>query len=797
MTTMTSEEEMTANTRNPARKSMMDFTQHALMLPMLSSSSEESGDSVDSSPNNKWQHPPSFYCPISQQCMHDPVVLSDGHSYERRHIERWLKHHNTSPVSGLELLQKDLFSNHALRNAIEEYFKQVFSVHRRAIRKTLKGPDSSTPSDAGEGGLWSNALLLRTIDALVQCSLLVNADLNTESVLRQIMDEAKTLLGAEAASVFLVDAEHKELYSTVNSTGGELRIPLTVGIAGHVATHGEPVVIHDAYNDERFNKAVDVKTGFRTRNIMCVPLRGKKGIVGVVQLVNKTSSGVLAGPSQAAEAPESFTGEDLHFFQVFASQAATAVANSGELEAEWPATMTDETCSTSCYDVVTKCFGRLLSKNKTASSPKKLQLAWDKSDLESRVLEAVDVVCEPLPFECVEAMKPALEILDAGFHSWQLDTLALADATGNKPLSTLAIYLFEHLGLTQHFNLEQDKLLCFFVEIERGYHDSNPYHNRAHAASVMFAMYALLEHGGLADAVTSVFKAEGEAVDNRKQLVRMACLLSAAVHDYDHLGLSNDFLIKTAHERALRYNDQHVNENHHAAAAFAVLHRMECNFLHALPASDLSWTRRLVIDLVIGTDMVNNGKILKSCVDMLDKADRDSVGTETAFAPTSTEDATLLLQMAMKCSDLGHLALDWDLHGAWVRRLESEFFAQGDKETALGMPVSFLMDRKKPGASSTQIGFFDFVVLPLFQTLIRAAPAACPVMLSIKANYGRWRDLEAAKGLGTQASGSEVVASDHQAVSTTDQPVHRKKSGRSRQRAAKFWASVRQRTPSP
>lgn len=282
-----------------------------------------------SSPINSWQHPPSFYCPISQQCMHDPVVLSDGHTYERRHIERWLKNHNTSPVTGVRLAKDDIFPNHALRNAIQEYFQQVFSVHRRAITKTISGQ-----------GVDSNAALLRTIDALMQCSLLVSADLNTESVLRQIMDEAKVLIGAEVASVFLVDAATQELYSNVNSTGGELRIPITAGIAGHVATTGELVVIRDAYTDDRFSKAMDIKTGFRTRNMICAPLKVKNGgVFGVVQLINKVGDsptaeglgadpfGVLADEQLDADAA-GFTADDVDFLRVFASQAATAIASS-------------------------------------------------------------------------------------------------------------------------------------------------------------------------------------------------------------------------------------------------------------------------------------------------------------------------------------------------------------------------------------------------------------------------------------------------------------------------------------
>merc|ERR1719183_2674732 len=107
----------------------------------------------------------------------------------------------------------------------------------------------------------------------------MNADLNAECVLRQIINEAKTLVGADAASVFLVDSAKQELYSHVNSTGAEICIPITTGIAGRVATSGEPLIINDAYADERFNRSNDLKTGFRTHSILCVPLKLKRGAV--------------------------------------------------------------------------------------------------------------------------------------------------------------------------------------------------------------------------------------------------------------------------------------------------------------------------------------------------------------------------------------------------------------------------------------------------------------------------------------------------------------------------------------
>jgi hypothetical protein len=393
-------------------------------------------------------------------------------------------------------------------------------------------------------------------------------------------------------------------------------------------------------------------------------------------------------------------------------------------------------------------------------------------------------------------------MLSEALTAWHLDTVALANATNNKPLSTLGVHLFDRLGLARHYNLDLEKFANFFAEIERGYDDANPYHNRSHAASVMHVMFTLLEHGGIGRICAATLH-EGDApFDESGRFEMMAALLAAAMHDYDHRGLTNDFLVKTSDERALLYNDQAVNEHHHVAAAFAVMQRPECNFLVNFPADEYRRLRSLIIDLVLGTDMANHGSLVKSFSEELDAS---------SSRPSSKKGCVLLLQIAMKCADLGHLALDWALHLEWVGRLEAGFFAQGDKEKQLGLPVSFLMDRENPGASKSQVGFFDFVVLPLFQALARAAPAASDVLHSVTDNYQRWRDLESSgetngdaaekRALRSQSSLTVSFAEDI-AMSTIHYgqeicTAGRKRSGRARQRAAKWWKSVRQRTPSP
>jgi len=242
-------------------------------------------------------------------------------------------------------------------------------------------------------------------------------------------------------------------------------------------------------------------------------------------------------------------------------------------------------------------------------------------------------------------------------------------------------------------------------------------------------MHALLRRGGLSRAAAAAF----EGLSSSTELGQMACLLAAAIHDYQHRGLSNDFLVKTGDARATRYNDQHVNEHHHVAAAFALLLQPKFNFLSCLSPDAFVKLRRFVIDLVLGTDMADSSRIIQSLSEALDRT------TPGQYEPATAKDATVLLQVTMKCADLGHMALDWRPHVRWVKRVEEEFFAQGDQERALGLPISFLMDRYKPGPSQTQVGFFDNVVLPLFRTFVRAAPSTQPMLMAVMVNYQGWR----------------------------------------------------------
>ena len=163
---------------------------------------------------------------------------------------------------------------------------------------------------AGLGDRARLGILLEVIKAM-------SAETDFERLLQLIMEETTRAMEADRSTLFLVDHERGELWSRIAlglKERKEIRFKSHLGIAGHVATTGEPLNIPEAYEDPRFNQEVDRQTGYRTRTILCMPVRNKAGsIVGALQVLNKRA-GV-------------FTPTDEEMLDALASQAAIALEN--------------------------------------------------------------------------------------------------------------------------------------------------------------------------------------------------------------------------------------------------------------------------------------------------------------------------------------------------------------------------------------------------------------------------------------------------------------------------------------
>ncbi len=157
--------------------------------------------------------------------------------------------------------------------------------------------------------------LLGRVSALVEVSHRVHDTLSLEVLLPRLMAIVTEALDADRSSLFLYDERTDELYSRVaqGADSNELRFPAGSGIAGAVFRGNRATIIADAYADRRFNRDIDQRTGYRTRNIICAPICQNGVPIGVTQVLNKRTGG--------------FSEDDLILLQALGSQAASALAN--------------------------------------------------------------------------------------------------------------------------------------------------------------------------------------------------------------------------------------------------------------------------------------------------------------------------------------------------------------------------------------------------------------------------------------------------------------------------------------
>jgi len=136
---------------------------------------------------------------------------------------------------------------------------------------------------------------------LVRASYALHTTLDLDLLLGKILEAAAEGVEADRGTVFLLSDDGREIWSKVLSGAErlEIRLPLGKGIAGTVAQSGETIRIDDAYEDPRFDPSWDRRSGFRTRQILCAPIRNREGaIVGVFQLLNKKEGAFTTGDEE-------------------------------------------------------------------------------------------------------------------------------------------------------------------------------------------------------------------------------------------------------------------------------------------------------------------------------------------------------------------------------------------------------------------------------------------------------------------------------------------------------------------
>ncbi|CAH3179066.1 unnamed protein product [Porites lobata] len=269
-----------------------------------------------------------------------------------------------------------------------------------------------------------------------------------DTVIMKIMNYAQTLVDADRTSLFLVDSRTNELYARIFDIGGsledsrssnlqkEIRFPKNKGVAGYVASTGETLNITDAYHDERFNREIDIQTGYTTNTLLCMPIFIRGNIIGVVQMVNK-KSGV-------------FTASDEKSFQTFAIYCGLALHHA------------------KLYDKIRR-------------SEQKHRVALEVLSYHSK--------CSDREFKGVSDMQ--LQDPFPNLESYTFDSYSLLK-NGDDMMPSLVIQMTKNLFSLQRFGI--DELRRFVLTVKKNYRDV-PYHNWTHAFAVAHSMYLVIRSG--------------------------------------------------------------------------------------------------------------------------------------------------------------------------------------------------------------------------------------------------------------------------------------------------------------
>ncbi|XP_077496874.1 uncharacterized protein LOC144107648 isoform X2 [Amblyomma americanum] len=335
-----------------------------------------------------------------------------------------------------------------------------------------------------------------------------------------------------------------------------------------------------------------------------------------------------------------------------------------------------------------------------------------------------------------------MNVLDDSYHGvserllarvdkWAFNTFALDACSGGRSMPILCVHLFHEYGFLRTFNLDAVRVWHCFSLIDAGYHSNNPYHNSVHAADVTQAMHCFL--------------LEDKIREHMTPLEAMASLIAAVTHDLDHPGVNQPFLIATSNHLAALYNNFSVLENHHWRSAVSCL-RQSGIFDH-LASSDWDEIEEQIRSLILATDITRQQEFLTRFKRYLENNVLDMADKEYRH---------FILQIALKCADLGNPCRPWDISHRWSLQVCKEFYRQGDFEKRLNIPVTPICDRERTTVAKIQADFFKFVVSPLFEIWDQFldTPLSRELLRNLWLNHVQWQKKIAAADDSTAASGS-------------------------------------------
>ena len=295
----------------------------------------------------------------------------------------------------------------------------------------------------------------------------------------------------------------------------------------------------------------------------------------------------------------------------------------------------------------------------------------------------------------------------AVLHSWNFNVFEMEPPQ----LREAVIAMFDEAGIFREGLCEVGTAENFLLQVQDHY-NPNPYHNFQHAVDVTHTLFRFLS---LTASSTQLEPHE-----------TFAMLVGAISHDLEHPGVNNAYLEKVKDPLATTYNDKSILENRHIACLYSLLaENPEANVFSNVSEKVWKEMRRIIISVILHTDMSQHFGMVSQLEVFVELHDGDlqeiARGGDVNML-ASAEDKSFILQVLLHAADVSNPVKPHAIYDRWASCVLQEFFEQGDREAARGMPISPMMDRSNTQKPISQVNFIEFIVGPLYSHVLKIFP---------------------------------------------------------------------------
>jgi hypothetical protein len=273
-------------------------------------------------------------------------------------------------------------------------------------------------------------------------------------------------------------------------------------------------------------------------------------------------------------------------------------------------------------------------------------------------------------------------------------------------------------------NAMESQLVKFMTTCESKY-VPNPFHSFSHGLDCMWSI--------------ARFSRLSDARHFFSEQILFWLLIAGIGHDLGHPGVNNEYLVETGHELAVKYNDRSPLEMMHCSTLFQILADPEANVFAQVDKNTYKEIRKGMISAVLHTDMIQHFAMitdLKLIFEM--NSDENGVFKTNQAMTDNPTNVQHIANGMVHTADVNNAMKPWKVAEKLAYLCLEEFFAQGDKEKAGDLRVGFLNDRLKVSKPNSQIGFIDFLLVPLAESLAICFPPLDYLVGNLGDNIGKW-----------------------------------------------------------